>query len=87
MKLVAIKNVFINNRGSQKTRVFKKGNIYIVENVRNTSNQIYSTFTWKSYKVTGDNGSTYWYNESDIKELFSSLDIGRDNKLDQLGIL
>ena len=87
MKLVANKNVFINNKGSKKTRAFKKGNIYIVENVRNTSNKIYSAFTWKSYKVTGDNGIIYWYYESEIKKIFSSLDKGRDNKLDQLGIL
>ena len=86
IRLVANKNVFINNRGSKKTRAFKKGNIYIIENVRNKSTGIYSAFYWKSYKVTGDNGITYWYYESEIKKIFSSLDKSRDSKLDQLGI-
>lgn len=85
MKLVANKNMFINNKGSKKTRVFKKGNIYNVENV--LSHTLNNSHPLKSYRVTGDNGSSYWYNESEIKELFSNLNKGRDNKLEELGIV
>ena len=85
MKLVANKNMFINNKGSKKTRVFKKGNIYNVENV--LSHTLNNSHPWKSYRVTGDNGSSYWYNESEIKKLFSNLNRSRDNKLEELGIV
>lgn len=85
MKLVANKNMFINNKGSKKTRVFKKGNIYNIENVLRSF--VGYNNPLKSYRVTGDNGSSYWYNESEIKELFSNLNKARDNKLEELGIL
>lgn len=95
MKLVANKDVFINKRGEKKTRVFKNGNIYEVINVLSTGSRLNSNgakhpygtgYPWKSYKVSGDNGGSYWYTEYEISQLFSSLETGRGNKLQELGI-
>jgi hypothetical protein len=85
MKLIAKKDLFINNKGAKKTRVFKKGNIYTIENV--LSHTLNNSHPWKSYKVTDDTGGSYWYDESEIKKLFSNLNRSRDNKLEELGIV